>query len=84
MIGWLGVKACAQYCGVSTRTIRSWLVQGLRHSRSNENSGRVLIKVEWVDSFLEAREVSAKSRADEIVEKTLKDFRQEISNARGE
>ncbi len=51
MQGWLRVKDVPGYAGISERTLREWLKQGLRHSRLP--SGMILIKREWLDGFLE-------------------------------
>jgi len=70
MQGWLRPKNAAEYCNVSTRTIHEWMKLGLRHSKMR---GAVLIKVEWIDEFLEQRE--QKSDADTIVDEVVKDIR---------
>jgi hypothetical protein len=66
--GWLKVKEAAVYCDMSERAIRSWLKDGLRHSRLA--SGTILIKVEWIDEFLgrfEAQENEVDRIVDEVV-----------------
>jgi len=50
MGGWLKVKNAAKYSGVSERTLRGWLKQGLRCSRLN--TGSILINRAWIDEFL--------------------------------
>jgi hypothetical protein len=52
--GWKKVKQSAEYAGVSTRTFRPWLKEGLRHLRLP--SGTILIKLDWIDQFLESFE----------------------------
>ena len=32
--GWLTVKKAAEYCSMSERTVRTWLKQGLKHTRT--------------------------------------------------
>jgi excisionase family DNA binding protein len=66
--GWLKVKSAAAYADVSERTIRTWLKCGLRHVRPN--GGSILIKVVWLDEFLENSEViinEAEKIADEVM-----------------
>lgn len=63
MDGWLKVKSAAGYAGISERTLRSWLTQGLRHAKVN---GSVLIKSEWIDHWIEKHECT-ENEADRIV-----------------
>ena len=66
--GWLKVKEAAVYCGISERTIRSWLKEGLRHSRLR--SGTILIRVSWIDEYLvrfEAQENEVDMIVDEVM-----------------
>ena len=65
-IGWLNIKAAATYAGISVRTMRSWLKQGLRYSRLR--SGHILIKKEEIDKFLECFEVTDVDSVGQIVE----------------
>jgi predicted site-specific integrase-resolvase len=51
MIGWLKIKQAAHYAGVSERTMRNWLKDGLKHSRLP--TGTVLIHVSNIDSCLD-------------------------------
>ena len=67
--GWLKVKEAAVYCDMSERTIRSWLKDGLRHSRLR--SGTILIKVEWIDEFLERFEAQ-ENEVDRIVDEVVR------------
>ena len=48
--GWGKVKVASKYAGVSERTFRDWLKQGLKHSRLP--SGTVLIRYSDIDGFL--------------------------------
>ena len=50
MDGWAKIKPAARYAGICERTMRTWLKQGLRHSRLP--SGTVLIQYTDVDQFL--------------------------------
>ncbi len=54
MKGWFRVADAASYASVSPRTLRSWLDQGLRHSRVG---GCLLIRRENLDNWLEAQAV---------------------------
>ena len=66
--GWLKVKEAAVYCDMSERTIRSWLKDGLRYSRLR--SGTILIKVDWIDEFLERFETQ-ENEADRVVDEVM-------------
>ena len=67
--GWLKVKDAAVYSGMSERTIRTLLKQGLRHSRLS--SGTILIKIEWIDEFLERWEAE-ENEVDRIVDEVVR------------
>ena len=69
--GWLKIKDAAVYCDMSERTVRSWLKDGLRHSRLR--SGTILIKVEWIDEFLERFEAE-ENEVDRIVDEVVREF----------
>ena len=73
MDGWAKIKPAAQYSGIGERTFRGdWLKNGLKHVRLP--SGTILIKYEWIDSYLES--FSAKEdQVDKIVNETLRGFR---------
>jgi predicted site-specific integrase-resolvase len=70
--GWAKVKVAAKYAGVSERTLRNWLKDGLKFSRLN--SGTVLVRYDDIDDFLNSFAVS-KSKVDEIVDSVFKDIR---------
>jgi hypothetical protein len=63
------VKAAACYAGVGERTLRKWLKHGLRSIKSP--TGTILIKLDWIDSFLEGFEVDTKSDIQKIVNSAL-------------
>ena len=65
MTGWGKVKAAAKYSDVSERTFRSWLKQGLKHSRLP--SGTILIRYSDIDEWLEGFSVND-NQIDEMVE----------------
>ena len=48
--GWLRRKSAARYADVSARTIRTWCDLGLKRIKIR---GIVLIKIEWLDEWLE-------------------------------
>ena len=56
MNGWGKVKQAARYAGVSERTMREWLKQGLKHSRLS--TGTILIRYSDIDDWLEGFAVS--------------------------
>ena len=51
MEGWGKVKAGAQYAGISERTFRDWLKQGLKYSQLP--SGTILVRFSDIDDYLE-------------------------------
>ena len=71
MRGWAKVKQAARYAGVSERTFRSWLKQGLKHSRLS--SGTILVRVLDIDAHLEKFAVTGKE-VDFVVDEVLADF----------
>ena len=72
MSGWSKIKPAAKYAGISERTMRDWLKDGLKHSRLP--SGTVLIKYAWVDEYLETF-AAKQDQVDMIVNETLRDLR---------
>lgn len=62
------IKAAASYAGVSQRTMRTRLKEGLKQSRLP--SGMILIKYQWIDEYLESFQVSG-NRVDEIVDEIM-------------
>lgn len=68
------VKAAARYSGVSERTLRTWLKQGLRHSKMP--SGTILISQESMDRFLQSFEVEH-NQVEEIVQSLTREMRNE-------
>ena len=65
---WFRPKVGAKYSGVSERTFRDWLKNGLRHSKLH--SGSILIKREWLDEFLMQFE-NTENRVGDLVEEVL-------------
>ena len=55
MEGWLKIKGAANYIGLSTRSVRTLLRQGLKHSRLK--TGTILLSVKNIDEYLEKFEV---------------------------
>ena len=72
MSGWSKIKSAAKYAGISERTMRDWLKDGLKHSRLP--SGTVLIKYAWVDEYLEGFEAK-EDQVDKIVNETMRGLR---------
>jgi excisionase family DNA binding protein len=66
--GWAKVKKAAEYAGVSERTFRDWLKNGLKHIRLS--SGAVLIKYDSIDDYLERFEVN-ENLVDKIVDSVV-------------
>ena len=56
MKGWANVKNAFKYADVSEKTFRSWLNEGLKHSRLP--SGMIRIKYTDIDEFLEQYNVN--------------------------
>ena len=72
MTGWAKIKKASDYSGISERTMRDWLKDGLKHSRLP--SGTVLIRYEWIDEYLEAF-AAKEDQVDKIVSETMRDLR---------
>lgn len=75
MDGWADIEAAGQYTHRSQRVVRYWLKLGLRHVRLA--TGGVLIRYEWLDEYLLAREVR-KTRADAIVDEVMASIKKEV------
>lgn len=69
--GWAKIKGAAEYAGIKERTLRSWLKEGLKHSRLP--SGTILIKYAWIDEYLEGFQAK-EDFADSLVNETLKEM----------
>ncbi|WAC07847.1 MAG: helix-turn-helix domain-containing protein [Thermodesulfobacteriota bacterium] len=67
---WLRPKAAAAYCGVSERTLRKWLSEGLSYSRVH---GVILIRVSELNDFIHNFEVK-ENQVDRITAEVLRDF----------
>jgi excisionase family DNA binding protein len=48
--GWAKVSKAAEYAGVSVRTFRDWIKDGLRYVRLK--TGTILVKYDWIDEYL--------------------------------
>ena len=70
--GWAKVKEAACYAGVSPRTFRKWLKEGLKCARLP--TGTVLVKLTWVDAYLE-KYSDETNAVNEIVDAAIKDFK---------
>jgi excisionase family DNA binding protein len=71
MRGWAKPKQIAKYMGLSERTIRSLLKEGLPHIRMPR--GGILIKYSDVDEFLSQFYVK-QNTTDQLVDEVLADF----------
>lgn len=69
MTGWGKVKAAAKHAGVSERTLRDWLKEGLKHSRLP--SGTILIRYEDVDTYLESFATTS-NEVDRLLDELMK------------
>jgi len=71
--GYGKVKEAARYAGVSPRTLRKFLKQGLRHVRLP--TGTILIRYGWIDEFLGRFEVEdGQDHVDKLVEEVTREF----------
>ena len=68
MQGWGKVKAAAQYAGISERTFRDWLKQGLKYSQLP--SGTILVRISDIDEWLEGFKVND-NHVSKIVDEVL-------------
>ena len=66
--GYAKVKKASQYAGVSERTFREWLKEGLRHIRLP--SGTILIPYSAIDEYLARFEVR-ENQVDAIVAEVM-------------
>ena len=66
MEGWLKVPAAAEYMGICTRSLRSLLKQGLKHSRLPSRT--VLIAVRNIDEYLENFQIDENESAQRSAE----------------
>jgi len=71
MQGWAKVKDGAKYAGISERTFREWLKNGLQHSVLP--TGTILLKYSAVDEYLEIYSVQENEIAN-LVEDVMRDF----------
>ncbi len=71
MQAWGKVKLGCEYCGVSEKTFRSWLKEGLKHTRLP--SGRIFIKFSDIDAYLKKFQVN-EGEIDKAVDEILRDF----------
>ena len=69
--GWAKVKEAAKYAGVSVRTLRDWLKNGLRHSRLS--TGTILVAYSAIDEYLVGFEVNS-NQVDYIVDGVMQEL----------
>jgi excisionase family DNA binding protein len=63
------VAGAAEYAGVSVRTFRDWLKDGLKHSKLP--SGTILIKPASIDEYLEQFEVCKDDDISRVVDEMV-------------
>jgi excisionase family DNA binding protein len=71
LIGWLKVADAAKYAGVSIRTFREWLKDGLE--RVKLPSGTILIKPASIDAYLEQFKVCEATDISRVVDDLVSD-----------
>jgi phage antirepressor YoqD-like protein len=69
--GYAKVKKAAKYAGVSERTFRDWLKDGLRHSRLS--TGTILVAYASIDNYLASFEAS-RNQVDNIVDEVMQEL----------
>ena len=72
MIGWASIKNAVKYADVSSRTMRSWMKDGLKYSRLP--SGMIRIQYSAIDEYLSSHQVDEAGMVDKIVEEVMRDF----------
>ena len=71
MLGWAKIKAASKYAGVSERTFRKWLKDGLKHSRLPKRT--VLIAYDDIDAYLK-KYATRENQVEIIADKIFKDL----------
>jgi hypothetical protein len=69
--GYAKVKEAANYAGVSERSFRDWLKDGLRHSRLS--TGTILVAYAAIDEYLARFEVS-RNQVEAIVDDVMQEL----------
>ena len=69
--GYAKVKKAAKYAGISERSFRDWLKDGLRHSRLS--TGTILIPYAAIDEYLERFEVRT-NKVDDLVDEVMQEL----------
>jgi len=72
LMGWVKIPAAAAYMGLSTRTVRTLLSEGLPFSRLR--SGTILLSIDQVDQYLKKYEIK-NNAVDEIVDDVIRNFK---------
>ena len=73
MEGWAKIKVASKYAGVSERTMRNWIKEGLEHSRLP--TGSILIQYQAIDDFLRGFGRSVRDNSvDMIVDGVCREF----------
>lgn len=71
MDGWTKVKGGTAYAGISERSFRKLLTQGLKHSRLK--TGTILIRFSDIDDFLNQFQV-VEDEVEKITDEVLAEF----------
>ena len=72
MIGWFDIASAASWCSTGKRTVEMWIKEeGLRVTRIR---GKRLIKMEWLNDFLEEHELGNDNEIDRIVSDVCEDL----------
>ena len=69
--GYGNVKAAAKYCGVSVRTLRTWIKEGVPHFRLK--TGTILLRYSDLDSWLSQFAIHG-NEVDAILDDVLSDL----------
>jgi hypothetical protein len=69
--GWAKIKGAAKYSGVSERTFRNFLKEGLKYSRLP--SGTIVVQYGAIDRFLRGYEV-IENEVDELADMVCKEI----------
>ena len=71
MEGFITIEQAAQHVGVTPRTLRKWLKEGLKHVRVS--SRLIRTKMAWVEDFMGSR-LHSRNHIEELVNSVLGDL----------
>ena len=69
MSGWVKISGGAEYAGVSVKTFRAWIKDGLPISKPRR--GPSIVNLEDIDAYLK-RYTKSKQQVDELVDTIMK------------